>query len=166
MAEISFIPHHSNSLKSANSDEISKKSGEMVPGNFLGIDYGKMKIGLAIADGETKIAFAFDTLKNDNQFLPKLRELIRKEEIKNIIIGITSHGFDKSGVDDKKKFAEKIEKETGVKVDFQEEMFTSKMAQDNISNSGKGKLKEDDSEAARIILQDWLDRNKNFQFLQ
>ena len=33
--------------------------------HYLGIDYGKSNVGLALADSETKMAFAYKTLKND-----------------------------------------------------------------------------------------------------
>jgi len=44
-------------------------------------------------------------------------------------------------------------------VEYQNEMFTTKMAQANLIERGeKGVSQHDDEEAARIILQEWLDR--------
>ncbi|HAR99949.1 MAG: hypothetical protein US57_C0011G0108 [Candidatus Moranbacteria bacterium GW2011_GWC2_37_73] len=128
--------------------------------HILGVDFGKSKIGLAIADSETKMAFAYDTIKNDGEFLQKLKEIIKKEDIKMIVLGMTKHTNDKQSEQEKMDFAKKIEKESGISVMFQEEMFTTKMAQANIKmRGGRDIAKTDDQEAARIILQSWLDTN-------
>ncbi|EKE19370.1 MAG: hypothetical protein ACD_9C00036G0002 [uncultured bacterium] len=125
---------------------------------ILGVDFGMSKIGLAIADEETKMAFAFDTLKNDGEFLKNLNEIVASENVKIIVIGMVSHEKDEKSVQQKKKFAQMLEKEIGVEIVFQDEMFTTKMAQENIKMRGKKNIaKLDDQEAARIILQSWLD---------
>lgn len=127
-------------------------------GSILGVDFGKAKIGLAIADEETKMAFAFDVLKNDKDFLKKIKEVVERENVKMIVMGMTKHTNDEKSVDEKMNFAKMLEKEIGIEIVFQEEMFTTKMAQDNIKmHGGKNIAKFDDQEAARIILQSWLD---------
>ena len=80
------------------------------PGSFLGLDFGKSKIGVAIADGETRIAFAFGVLKNDQEFQAKLKEIIKRENISKIIIGITRHDKDVKGGEEKINFGKEIEK--------------------------------------------------------
>lgn len=163
-AQISHVLHHSKSSVSANSDKTLESENEMVLGSYLGVDFGKAKIGLAIADEETKMAFAFDTLKNDGEFLSKLKEIVLAENVKTIIMGMTAHQNDEESVQEKMNFAQKIEKETGIKVFFQEEMFTTKMAQANIKmRGGKDIAKLDDQESARIILQAWLDKDATFE---
>lgn len=117
-AQISLVPHHSKSSVSANSDETLKREKEMVLGAYLGVDFGKAKIGLAIADEETKMAFAFDTLKNDDEFFGKLKKIVLTENISAIVMGMTSHQKDEESVQEKMSFAEKIKKETGIKVFF------------------------------------------------
>lgn len=127
---------------------------------ILGIDYGKNKIGLAIADEETKMAFAFDTLKNDREFLKNLKDIAVSKNIKTIVVGMTKHSNDEESAKEKAFFAKMIEREIGISVVFQEEMFTTKMAQSNIKmRGGRNIAKLDDQEAARIILQSWLDAN-------
>ncbi|MDD5396481.1 MAG: Holliday junction resolvase RuvX [Candidatus Moranbacteria bacterium] len=125
---------------------------------ILGIDYGQSKIGLAIADEETKMAFAFDTLKNDKDFRSNLKEIVACENVKTIVLGMTKHDKDQQSVQEKLDFAKMLEKETGIRIEFQEEMFTTKMAQENIKMRGGTNIANlDDQEAARIILQSWLD---------
>ena len=134
-------------------------SNEAQIGHILGIDFGKSKIGLAIADEETRMAFDFDTLVNDRNFLKKLKEIVKKEDVKAIVMGMTKHDKDLESAKEKMVFAEIIEKEIGMPVVFQDEMFTTKMAQDNIKQrGGRNIAKTDDQEAARIILQSWLER--------
>lgn len=126
---------------------------------FLGVDYGKSKIGLAIADEETRMAFAYDTIKNDGDFFNKLKQIAKEKDVKMIVLGVTWHQNDQAGEDEKIEFGNKLEKELGIAVMFQDEMFTTKMAQDNIKMHGGRNIAEgDDKEAARIILQSWLDR--------
>lgn len=159
-AQISPAQHQSNSSGSANSEETQKKEEELVLGHILGIDFGKSKIGLAIADEETRMAFAFDTLVNDKNFLKELAEIVAKEGVKTIVMGMTNYNKDEKSAEEKRNFAEMIKEEIGIPVMFQEEMFTTKMAQDNIKKRGKKNIiKADDKEAARIILQEWLDQN-------
>ncbi len=158
MAQISPDPHYSNYSESTNSEKTPNNTKEMAPGTILGIDYGKSKIGLAIADQETQMAFAFDTLKNDKEFLKKLKEIVSCENVKTIVMGMTKHVKDEQSVKEKLDFAKIIKKETEITVVFHEEMFTTKMAHDNIKmRGGKNIAKTDDQEAARIILQSWLD---------
>ena len=142
------------SIGSLNEAEIS---------HILGIDFGKSKIGLAIADSETRMAFAFDTLSNDNNFLKKIGKIVEKENVKTVIMGMTKHDKDAKSAKEKIIFAKMIEKEIGMPVVFQDEMFTTKMAQDNIKQrGGRNIAKTDDQEAARIILQSWLDCQINY----
>lgn len=127
---------------------------------YLGIDFGLAKIGLAIADEETKMAFAFDTLKNDKEFLSSLKEIVNCENVKTIVVGITRHKKDDASSKTKEKFIQLLKKEIAAEIAYQEEMFTTKMAQGNLKLRGqKNIIAADDQEAARIILQEWLDQN-------
>lgn len=139
--------------KSMGSQNMAEES------TFLGIDFGKAKIGLAIADEETRMAFAFDTLKNNKEFLENLKEIVARKQVKTIILGMVKHEKDPESAAEKDKFAQMIEKELGIKVEYQDEMFTTKMAQENIKQRGGRNISStDDQEAARIILQSWLDK--------
>ncbi|KKP97294.1 MAG: hypothetical protein US25_C0053G0010 [Candidatus Moranbacteria bacterium GW2011_GWE1_36_7] len=126
--------------------------------HYLGLDFGVAKIGLAIADEETQMAFAFDTLKNDSNFMRNLAEILERKNVKTIVMGLAWHEKDEESFDRKMAFGKKIEKELKIAVMFQDEMFTTKMAHQNIKlRGGKNIAEHDDSEAARIILQSWID---------
>jgi hypothetical protein len=66
--KISLVPYHSNSFGLANSEKNRKNKKEMVLGQILAIDYGKSKVGLAMGNNLVKIAFAYKTLPNDENF--------------------------------------------------------------------------------------------------
>ena len=127
--------------------------------SFLGLDFGHAKIGLAIADEETRMAFALDAFKNDQNFFAKLREIVQQKNVAKIIIGMARHGNDLQGSQEKKAFGQKIENELNLPVEFADEMFSTKMAHANLKmHGGKNLAQFDDQEAARIILQGWLDK--------
>lgn len=128
------------------------------PKIYMGIDWGESKIGLAIADEETRIALALENIKNDSKTSGKIKGIIMKKNISEIIIGRPFYLKNEKIPYGGDKFGEMIKKETGLPIHYQNEMFTTKMAQKNLIERGdKSVGKSDDKESARIILQDWLD---------
>lgn len=127
--------------------------------NFLGIDWGKSKIGVALAHGETRIAVAYGIFKNDDVFLETLKKIVQEEMVETIIIGIPRYGKETIEEHPAKIFGQKLQKVLGVEVVFSNEMFTSKMAQDSLIVQGYSAVgAQDDAEAAKILLQAWLDQ--------
>jgi len=137
------------SIDSQNSAEIS---------HVLGVDFGQAKVGLAVADLETKIAFAFKNLENNVDLFDNLQQIVTEKEIGKIVLGVTKYGNQEDEL--KKDFGKKLELELKLPVEYHNEMFTTKMAQNNLKESGAKNIgKIDDSESAKIILQSWLDKN-------
>ncbi len=128
---------------------------------YLGIDWGKNKIGLALADEETKLAMAYLTLKNDKQFFDKLKTIISQENIKEEIIGKPLYTNSNKNQEEINRFLADLKKKLpGMEIFFQNEMFTTQSAQANLKEKQVKKIKRwDDQESARIILQDWLEAN-------
>jgi putative holliday junction resolvase len=119
--------------------------------HFLGVDFGKAKIGLAVADSETRIAFGYGVLKNDKELMKNLKNIIEKKGISRIVVG--------NAGEEVKDFADALEKELNIPIEFQNEMFSTQQAERNLIERGAKKIKRfDDQEAARIILQSWLDK--------
>ena len=54
---------------------------------FLGIDYGTKRIGLAISDENGTLAFPKEIVLNDANTLARLGEIIKQENIKEIVMG-------------------------------------------------------------------------------
>jgi putative transcription antitermination factor YqgF len=126
---------------------------------ILAIDYGRSKVGLAMGEMAVKIAFAYKTLPNDEKFWEILTAIIAKEEIKKVIIGRPGHNNFKDSLEAReiKKLGERIKTELNLPVAYQEEMFTTRMARNNLKEKGMKNLEHyDDQESARIILESWF----------
>jgi len=54
---------------------------------FLGVDYGTKRIGIAISDENNALAFPKEILLNDQNTFKKLGDIIKKENIKEIVVG-------------------------------------------------------------------------------
>jgi RNase H-fold protein (predicted Holliday junction resolvase) len=125
--------------------------------NFLAIDWGRAKVGVALAHAETRIAVAYGIWPVDENLWPILEEVMRIEEIGTVILGDPEHpeaDFEAELVEVRDKLAT-----LGLTVIMQNEMFTSKMAQANRLEAAKKAIQAyDDAEAARIMLTDWLDK--------
>ncbi len=135
-------------------------TGDFKINHFLGIDWGKSRVGLSLADSETRIAFAYGTISNDSDFIDKLVKIIEKEGVVTVIIGIPSYINRKAVEYDGEKLGKLLQDIIpAIKIGYQNEMFTTKMAQKKLIQKGSKNLKaRDDQEAARIILQEWLDK--------
>ncbi|MEA1936718.1 MAG: Holliday junction resolvase RuvX [Patescibacteria group bacterium] len=131
---------------------------------IFSIDYGDERIGLAISDENEKLASRFLTLENKSQkkLTAEIKRIILKENIQKIIIGIPV-GFKGESAQTRKirEFSAELSANIAIPVTEVNEVFTSKMAKENLLQAGikSVNIKEIiDQEAARIILQDYLNR--------
>lgn len=126
--------------------------------NYLGIDWGASDVGVAFSDAETRIAFSLTTLRNDKRLLEHLSELFSEHGIGTVVIGIPSHVNRKEAVYEGERLGDALRERFPVVIAYQDEMFTTKMAEANLRERGIRRISRfDDQEAARIILQEWLD---------
>ncbi|TXH06896.1 MAG: Holliday junction resolvase RuvX [Candidatus Moraniibacteriota bacterium] len=127
--------------------------------NYLGIDWGKRDVGIALAHAETRVAISFATEHNDPGLLDRLKSLITKEAIGTVVIGVPTHVNRTEIIYPGEIFGQALAKAADVQVVYQDEMFTTKRAQQSLIERGERHVsRKDDAEAARIILQEWLDR--------
>jgi len=126
---------------------------------YLGIDWGEKKCGTALADEETRLAFVWKIFSSTN-FEKELAENSSGLLFKGIVLGISAHyHFSKENQKKVLAFKKRLEK-NGQKVFLQEEFFTTRLAQNNLreKRANPRRQKVDDQEAARLILQSWLDK--------
>ena len=130
-------------------------------GKILAIDYGRKRMGIALADNDLKLAFALNSITSPD--LKKLFSLVlsKIEEIKpnQILVGYPL-GLDQKPTqmsNEIDSFISNLQNATAIEVVRWNEVGTSKIAMNNIRSS---RNKSIDSEAARIILQEYLDFNK------
>ncbi len=62
---------------------------------YLGLDWGKSKIGVAAADEETRMAFGVGVLANDRHLETSLRMLVTEYDVREMILGVPSHDLQK-----------------------------------------------------------------------
>lgn len=124
---------------------------------ILGIDYGEKRIGLAISDESQTFARELGILA-PKQFWKRIGSLIAEEGVGKVVVGwpINMAGHETKKTQEVKAFMEDLQKVSGASVDMIDERLTSVMAQ-HLS----GAKKNIDSLAAQILLQNYLDKNKN-----
>lgn len=127
--------------------------------NFLGIDWGSQDVGVALAHAETGVAIPFMTERNDDGLIDRLAVLIKAENVGTVVIGIPSHVNREQVEYPGEKLGRQLVVKTGVMIAYQDEMFTTKLAQQALISRGERAVgKKDDAEAARIILQQWMEK--------
>tara|TARA_B100000965_G_C19484484_1_gene710121 strand:+ start:495 stop:908 length:414 start_codon:yes stop_codon:yes gene_type:complete len=131
----------------------------------VAIDFGTKRIGLAISDSSKSIAFALETVSNNNIF-NFLDNLLKNEKVVTFVIGnpVNLQNIENSIVAEISFFKKKL-KNRFPKIDIVEidERFTSVIAKQTIVNSGISKSKRRnkslvDKISATIILQDFLEK--------
>ncbi|QQS15652.1 MAG: Holliday junction resolvase RuvX [Candidatus Moraniibacteriota bacterium] len=126
--------------------------------SYLGIDWGEKKVGVAIADSETKMAFSLVTLPNDDRLIDALGSILEERSVREVVIGIPSHVNRERVEYGGEKLGKQLAERFGVSIRYENEMFTTKMARAELIERGvRGHLDaQDDREAARIILESFL----------
>lgn len=122
---------------------------------YLGIDYGSKRVGIALSDEGGQIALPYRTISNTKTLFTEITEVIKKEGVGRIVVGIPVpfSGNESEQTREVKKFAEKLEKLSAIKVDAENEIFSTKIAR--ASGVPEHKL---DTASAAIILQSYLDK--------
>jgi putative Holliday junction resolvase len=100
---------------------------------ILALDYGRKKIGLALADAQARIAEPCDTLAriNRNEDMRRLREFVREHGVRQIVVGLPLRldGTPGEMAEEARGFAERVRKQTGVPVELVDERLTSWQAE-------------------------------------
>ena len=130
---------------------------------ILGIDYGDVRVGLAISDLTQTIAQPFKTLlySDSNNLLNQLDNIIKENDIGLIVVGIPYNmkGEDTQQTTKVRKFISLIQDNLMIEIKLIDERLTSLEAEKimhkmNIkTGSNKTKI---DKIAASIILQEYL----------
>lgn len=121
---------------------------------ILGIDWGTVRIGLALGDNITKVASPFKVVKNINE----IKKIIEKEGIDELVIGqpIKMSGQKENLTKEFEEFIFDLKKTINIPVHLIDERLTSKAA-DALAGNKKTKA-ERDAVAAMIILQSFFDK--------
>lgn len=129
----------------------------------MGIDFGTKKTGIAVSDENENIAFPYSTIRHQNvtELVTQINDIIKKENIKHIVIGYPEDAYVYNELIN--NIDEFIEILLGTIKDLEitkwNEVMTSSLARQSFKSININK-KVVDSEAARIILQEFLDFKK------
>ena len=121
---------------------------------YLGVDWGEKRIGLALADSETKLATPFKTVENADE----VARAIESQQIDVIILG-KPYQISSLELPISKQFEEflsELKNRTNIAIELIDERLSSKAA-DALVGDKKTKANRDEI-AAMIILQSYLDK--------
>jgi putative holliday junction resolvase len=134
---------------------------------ILAIDYGTKRIGIAISDPLRIFATPRGIIENGPRSMDEIKSLIISENVNTVIVGIprTLRNTESEMTAKVIRFRDKLIKmltPLGIAVESRDERLTSMIAETNIRSRELPKMKREnkslrDEEAARILLQEYLD---------
>ena len=129
----------------------------------LGIDYGQVRVGLAMTDPEGRMAFARPALVRTGRdaLFAALVALIESEGVEAVVVGLplTLDGEDSLTTRQARNFAASLARRTTAPVHLMDERLSSAAAQAQLKEAGlcSRKMKSRlDSQAAVQILETWI----------
>jgi putative Holliday junction resolvase len=144
----------------------SKKNG--LPARVLALDLGVKRVGLAISDELSISITRLDALPRTNwkQLLRDVDEIVRHFDAKILVIGLPlrlNASVGDAGLE-ARRMAQKFARSLKVPVYLQDERLSSAEAEQNLRAEGRKQSEisaQIDSEAAAIILRDFLAEDRN-----
>jgi putative Holliday junction resolvase len=143
---------------------------------ILALDYGRARIGLAIASANSAQASPLATMDriNRNEDMRRLRGLVREHGVRQIVVGLPLRldGTRGDMAEEAARFGQRVHKQLGLPVEMVDERLTSWEAERLLeeqqgrtihATSSKKRQKETakfgvDAMAAALILNEYLDR--------
>lgn len=126
---------------------------------YLGIDYGRVRIGIARSDEEGRMAFPDRVVAGTDEdvAVKEICRLAREANAGEIVVGLplALAGMETEESGRARAFAKKMADACGLAVRMENEIFTSRMA----AHEGVAKDRIDAASAA-LILQSYLDKAK------
>jgi len=156
--------------------ETRRTKAGITTGSILAVDYGRARIGLAIAETGARLPRPLLTLErvNRNEDMRRLRELAREHGVRQIVVGLPLRldGTRGEMADEATRFAARLRKQLGVPVDMLDERLTSWEAE-RLLEEQSGRVTHDakmnakggnktartsvDAVAAAVILKEYLE---------
>ena len=132
----------------------------------LALDYGEARIGVAVSDPTGAFAQPVETIAARGKGaapLDRIATLAREYGVGRIVVGLPLRFDGSSGpqAERTRAFGARVERRTGLPVDYFDERWSSEQARRALRDSGvkarkqKGRV---DPIAASLILQAWMDR--------
>jgi putative Holliday junction resolvase len=132
----------------------------------LGLDLGRVRIGLALADDVLRTAQPLRVVlrRGEAADLAAIADAAREYEVARVVLGLPLNMDGTEGPSARlaRAFAPKLEAALGVPVELFDERLSSFEAEIRLRDQGfsaKDRRGRVDAEAAAVILQGWLDRD-------
>jgi putative Holliday junction resolvase len=136
-------------------------------GRIAGVDYGTVRIGIAISDPGRTIASPLEnyTRRGLTQDAERFRRLVTEEEITLFVVGLPIHldGRESQKSQEARQFGQWLTETTGIPVEFFDERFTSREAENWLlaaDMTRKHRKKRLDMLAAQITLSAYLEATR------
>lgn len=129
--------------------------------NFMALDVGTVRVGVALASAGARLAHPHGVLKAGDELLEQIQTLCHTEHVGMIVVGLPRglDGQETSQTVYCREFADRLSEHFGssVHVALQDEALTSQKALDELAAAKKRYAKGDiDSLSATYILEDYL----------
>lgn len=144
--------------------KLGAKGAKPRPVRAAAIDYGAVRVGLAVVDDLGLLAHPRPFLngRNQQQLLEHLKELQQAEQIELFVLGLPRELKGREGPAARRvrAFAQKLEQATPARVELYDEWLSTREAAGRLRQQGlsakqqRGRI---DSAAAAVLLQSWLD---------
>ncbi|MFZ1935656.1 MAG: Holliday junction resolvase RuvX [Thermoguttaceae bacterium] len=135
-----------------------------LPGRVAGIDYGTVRIGIAVSNPERTIASPLEnyTRRSVERDAERFRRLVADERIVLFVVGLPIHldGGESEKSVEARQFGQWLAETTGVPVEFFDERFTSHEAEQFLLTADmtrKRRKRRMDMLAAQIMLSAYLE---------
>src|SRR4051812_17296883 len=139
-------------------------TGDNPPGRLAGIDYGTVRVGVALSDARQTLATPYETYNRRTRELDAkwFAQFARDEKIVRFVVGLPVHsrGDESQKSFEAREFGKWLTEITGVPVDYYDERFSSSEAEQLLGGAKltKKRRKERlDKLAAQIILAGYLE---------
>lgn len=122
---------------------------------YLGVDWGEKRIGLALGDGENRLATPFKVAEN----ISDLVKIIKEEKVEALVIGLPKKMSGEKNINPKfNSFLKILKEKIEIEIFLIDERLSSVQA-DTLKNKKIGQQR--DSVSAMIILQNYFDYDQN-----
>ena len=131
---------------------------------IVGLDFGTVRIGVAISDEMQIIARPLGILHNKPDFFSQLQKLLKQEgAVEKIVVGLPLklNGQDSPMTQNARQFAKKLEETLQLPIELWDERLTSAFVERSLVDAGVRRKKRaalSDTLSAVLILQSYLDR--------
>lgn len=125
------------------------------------MDWGEVRLGLALSDEMGIIASPYDVIPNNDELHTYLADIILRKKVERIVVGlpITLSGAESEAAKATRAFADALMENVSVPVELFDERLTTRAAERAMRESGANEReikKRADAVAAALLLETYL----------